>query len=66
MKTHQLQKKSNTAREFKKYIFEPVVIEDKKEITEDNNDFYVDQEIEGATTGKYKSETNKTLKKVKK
>ena len=50
----------------KKYIFEPVVIEDKKEITEDNNDFYVDQEIEGATTGKYKSETNKTLKKVKK
>ena len=49
----------------KKYIFEPVVIEEKKEVveTEDNHDYYVDQEIEGGTTGKYKSETNKSKKK---
>ena len=49
----------------KKYIFEPVVVDERKEL-DDNNDYYVDQEIEGRTTGKYKSETNRSKDKSKK
>ena len=49
----------------KKYIFEPVVVDERKEL-DDNNDYYVDQEIEGGTTGKYKSETNRSKDKSKK
>ena len=48
----------------KKYIFEPVVVDERKEL-DDNNDYYVDQEIEGGTTGKYKSETNRSKDKSK-
>ena len=50
---------------FKENLYAGKSLDERKEL-DDNNDYYVDQEIEGGTTGKYKSETNRSKDKSKK